>query len=236
MVPLADAGTVESRPLRALGRALLLAAGLVCAALLLHAAAGQGGRAWLSALHPTPAGALLMVLASGLLSAAGLPRSVTSFAGGYAFGAWLGLTLALTAQVLGCALTYLWAGLIGRDWAQRRVAGRLARLHATLVRRPFTATLSLRLLPVGSNLVLNLAAGLAGIPPLPFMAATVLGYLPQTTIFCLLGSGVHVERSTQLAVAAALFAASAALGLFLATRARRDHPLTPDSRQRETES
>jgi uncharacterized membrane protein YdjX (TVP38/TMEM64 family) len=207
----------------------LLAAGLVSAALLLHAAAGQGGKEWLSTIQPTPSGAVLMVLAGGLLSAAGVPRSVTAFAGGYAFGAWAGLALAMAAQLLGCAATTLWASLIGRDWARRRVAGRWARLHATLVRRPFTATLSLRLLPVGSNLLLNLAAGLAGIPLLPFMAATVLGYLPQTTIFALLGSGVHVDRTTQLALAATLFAASAALGVFLETRARRDMPLTTDN-------
>ena len=229
MVPLAEPQAADAKPLKAIGRALLLAAGLVSAGLLLHAAAGQAGRAWLSALHPTPAGALLMVLAGGLLSAAGIPRSVTAFAGGYAFGAWTGLALSLAAQLLGCAATYLWAALIGRDWARHRVAGRWARLHATLVRRPFTATLTLRLLPVGSNLVLNLAAGLAGIPPAPFMAATVLGYLPQTTIFALLGSGVHVDRNTQLALAAGLFAASAMLGAILAAKARHDHLPTTDN-------
>jgi len=58
------------------------------------------------------------------------------------------------------------------------------------------------------------------------MAATVIGYLPQTAIFCLLGSGVHVGRFIQLAVAASLFAASAALGLLLA---RRPKTLTTDN-------
>ncbi len=198
----------------AVGRAVLLAGGLVGAALLLHAA----GPGLLAGLRPTVGGAGLMLAGGGLLTAAGVPRSVTAFAGGYAFGLWVGLALAMGAQLLGCLATFVWARVIGRDWARRRLAGRWARLHAMLVRRPFAATLTLRLLPVGSNLLVNLAAGLAGIPAAPFMAATVIGYLPQTAIFCLLGSGVHVGRGIQLAVAASLFAASAALGLLLARR------------------
>jgi len=213
----------------AISRAVLLAGGLVAAGLLLHAA----GPGLLAGLRPTPAGAGLMLLGGALLSAAGVPRSVTSFAGGYAFGLWAGLALAMGAQLLGCLVTFLWARLIGRGWAQQRLAGRWARLHAMLVRRPFAATLTLRLLPVGSNLLVNLAAGLAGIPTAPFMAATVIGYLPQTAIFCLLGSGVHLGRGVQLAIAASLFAASATLGLILARRP--NTPLETDNRQLETE-
>jgi len=140
----------------AVGRAVLLAGGLVGAALLLHAA----GPGLLAGLRPTVAGAGLMLAGGGLLTAAGVPRSVTAFAGGYAFGLWMGLALAMGAQLLGCLATFIWARLIGRDWARRRLAGRWARLHAMLVRRPFAATLTLRLLPVGSNLLVNLPRGL----------------------------------------------------------------------------
>jgi uncharacterized membrane protein YdjX (TVP38/TMEM64 family) len=82
----------------------------------------------------------------------------------------------------------------------RALSGRWARLHAVLTRHPFTATLTLRLLPVGSNLIVNVAAGLAGLPVAPFMAATAFGYLPQTATFALLGSGVEVGRPAQLAL------------------------------------
>ncbi len=221
-----DAGEDEEAARRspaALLRILLFAAGLVGAGLLLHAA----GPHLLSGLKPTLAGAALMIVGGGLLSAAGIPRSVTAFAAGYAFGLWLGFALAMAAQLAGCLLAFVWARAIARDWAQRRLAGRFARLHNALVRRPFTATLTLRLLPVGSNLLLNLAAGLAGIATAPFMAASVIGYLPQTAIFCLLGSGVHVDRWLQWAVASALFAASAALGLLLARSAAPAARLTP---------
>lgn len=217
----AEAGGAGLRSWQAIGRAVLLAAGLVAGGVLLRVA----GPGLLNGLRPTPAGAVLMLAGGGLLSAAGVPRSVTAFAGGYAFGLWIGLALAMGAQLLGCLATYGWARLIGRDWARRRLGGRWARLHAALLRRPFTATLTLRLLPVGSNLLVTLAAGLAGIPPAPFMSATLIGYLPQSAIFCLLGSGVHVDRGIQIGVAVALFTASAALGLLLA----RNRPLTTDN-------
>jgi uncharacterized membrane protein YdjX (TVP38/TMEM64 family) len=212
-VQAAEAGGAGLRSWQAIGRAVLLAAGLVAGGVLLRVA----GPGLLNGLRPTAGG--------GLLSAAGVPRSVTAFAGGYAFGLWIGLALAMGAQLLGCLATYGWARLIGRDWARRRLGGRWARLHAALLRRPFTATLTLRLLPVGSNLLVTLAAGLAGIPPAPFMSATLIGYLPQSAIFCLLGSGVHIDHGIQIGVAVALFAASAALGLLLA----RNRPLTTDN-------
>ena len=219
MARLAEAPPRQKRPSTAVLRILLFALGLIAAGLLLHAA----GPNLLAGLRPTPAGAALMIAGGGLLSAAGVPRSVTAFAAGYAFGLWLGLVLAMAAQLAGCLLTFIWARTIARDWAERRLAGRLARLHAVLRRRPFATTLTIRLMPVGSNLLLNLAAGLAGVAAAPFMAATVIGYLPQAAIFCLLGSGVHVDRSLQWVIAGTLFAVSAALGLTLAKT-----PLTTD--------
>ena len=83
-----------------------------------------------------------------------------AFAGGTAFGALAGTQLSIAATVLGCATSFFYARLVGRDWARRRLSGRLARVDRFLAENPFTATLTLRLLPVGNNLALNLLAGL----------------------------------------------------------------------------
>ena len=83
---------------------------------------------------------------------------------------------------------------------------------------PFGATLALRLLPVGNNLAVNLLAGMAGIALPPFLAASALGYLPQTVVFALLGKGVRVDGAWQMALAAGLLAASVAIGLALLRR------------------
>jgi uncharacterized membrane protein YdjX (TVP38/TMEM64 family) len=155
-------------------------------------------------------------------AAAGLPRQAVAFLGGYAFGAPIGTALSLVAQVLGCAVSFSWARLVGRGWAARRLEGRFGRrlrpLHDRLTAKPFGATLALRLLPVGNNLALNLLAGLSGLRMAPFLAASALGYLPQTLVFVLLGDGVAVDRTAQLVLGAALFVVSVILGVWLLRR------------------
>ncbi len=175
---------------------------------------------------PGAGGAVGLVMAGALLAASGVPRQAVAFAGGLTFGLWEGASLALLAQMLGCALDFWLARGVGRGWAVRHLRGRLARLDGFLAGNPFTATLTLRLLPVGNNLVLNLVAGVSGMKAWPFLAATLLGYLPQTAIFALAGSGVHVGQGVQLGVGAALFVASALLGFVLLKTART--PADPD--------
>ncbi len=179
-----------------------------------YAARGLG-EGVLANAHPGATGAAAFVAAGALLSAAGLPRQAVAFAGGYAFGLWPGAALALLAQMLGCLADFWWARAVARGWAARRVRGRLARLDAFLAANPFRATLTLRLLPVGNNVALNLLAGVSAMPVWPFLAASLLGYLPQTAVFGLAGSGVHVDRAYQVALGVALFGASAVLGLAL---------------------
>ncbi len=191
----------------ALLKGALLLAGLVAAGFALRLL-GQNALAG----HTGPTGMAGFVAVGAVLTAAGLPRQAVAFAGGYWFGLWAGGALALLAQMLGCIADFTWARAIARDWARRFLSRRLARLDQVLMARPFRATLTLRLLPVGNNLVLNLLAGAAGLPVVPFLAATVLGYLPQTVVFALAGGGVHLAHGAQLALGVALFAASAALG------------------------
>lgn len=164
--------------------------------------------------------AFLMIAAVGC--AVGVPRQVIAYAGGLAFGFWPGAILALLAEAAGCATDLFWARLVARAWAARWLAqaggGRIDRLNRFLVANAFTATLTLRLLPVGNNLLLNLLAGVSSVAAGPFLLASVLGYIPQTAIFALLGGGVRVSQGAQMALAVALFAVSVALGLALLHR------------------
>jgi uncharacterized membrane protein YdjX (TVP38/TMEM64 family) len=220
------AGRADRGGWRALLKLLLLAAGLLAAGALLRELGGVPGTAWVDASIRDEGlwGELVFVLVGGALTAAGLPRQGIAFLGGYAFGAALGTAVGLAAQLLGCAAAYGWARLLGRDWAERRLAGRfghrLRPLRDALAGSPFEATLALRLLPVGNNLALNLLAGMAGLRALPFLAGSALGYLPQTLVFALLGKGIRVEGAWQIALAAALLLVSAGLGLWLLRRHR----------------
>ncbi|MCU0986930.1 MAG: VTT domain-containing protein [Acetobacteraceae bacterium] len=211
-----------------LGKPLLLLAGLVAAGVLLRELSAAGvldmrvlGR--LSARLGVP-GEVVFVLAGAAACMVGVPRQAVAFAGGTAFGALMGTILALVAVLAGCAGSFLWARAIGRDWARRRIeqafSGRLARLDRFIAENPFTATLTLRLLPVGNNLALNLLAGLSGVSLLPFLAGSAIGYVPQTVVFALLGKGVRVDGAVQLGLGLALFVLSAGLGVWLLRRGR----------------
>jgi uncharacterized membrane protein YdjX (TVP38/TMEM64 family) len=200
-------------------RPALLLLGLVAAGFVLRRAgldsvvghAGERGPLWFAAV-------------GAVACAVGVPRQAVAYAGGLAFGFWPGVALALVAEGAGCAADFFWARFSARRWAAAFIArsmaqgGRIARMERFLVANAFSATLTLRLLPVGSNIVLNLLAGVSAVAAGPFLAASLLGYIPQTVVFALLGDGVRVAEGVQVALAVALFAASLALGVVLLRR------------------
>ena len=200
----------------ALLKAAVLAAVLVGAGLLLRPLAVEA----LHGVHNDARGAAILVLTGGVATALGLPRQVLAFSAAFVFGALPGIAWAMLGQMLGCALDYLAARNLVGSWARRHFAGRWRRLDRFIIAQPFTATLTLRLLPVGNNVALNLLAGVTGVRPLPFLAGSLIGYVPQTVIFALLGSGVHVAERAQVISGLALFAVSAALGVVLWQRGR----------------
>lgn len=165
-------------------------------------------------------GELVFVGVGALGMALGFPRQVVAFLGGYAFGALLGTALALLTAVLGCLLAFYYARVLGRTLIQGRFPDKVQRLDAFLARHPFNMALLIRLMPIGHNLSTNLIAGVSSVPALPFIAGSGLGYLPQTLVFALAGSGVHLDPAVRIGSAVVLFLLSAFLGVWLYRRFR----------------
>lgn len=163
-------------------------------------------------------GELLFVAVGTVVAAIGVPRQIVAFGGGYAFGFVEGGLLALLAQTMGCATAFFYARILGRSAIRRLFARRIERIDALLGHHPFTMTLLVRLLPVGSNLLTNLAAGVTALAPSRFLGGTAVGYIPQTVVFALLGAGVQVDATTQVGLSVALFIASGLLGIGLYKR------------------
>jgi uncharacterized membrane protein YdjX (TVP38/TMEM64 family) len=165
-------------------------------------------------------GELVFLGVGALAMALGLPRQVIAFLGGYAYGALWGTALALLSAVLGCMLSFYYARLLGRALVQGRFPDKVRRLDEFLGRHPFNMALLIRLLPVGHNLSTNLIAGVSSVRALPFIAGSGLGYLPQTLVFALAGSGVNIDPAWRLGSAVLLFLLSALLGVWLYRRFR----------------
>jgi uncharacterized membrane protein YdjX (TVP38/TMEM64 family) len=200
----------------------LMAGGMIAVAAalpLLGAASAQSTLDSLVSQGGVRGPAMFLLLAT-FLTAIGLPRQVPAFVAGYAFGPWYGTAIALGSQVLACSLDFIWARAIGQAFVRRRFGKVLTKIDNTLSAQPFIATLTLRLMPVGSNILLNLAAGLSSVRALPFLAASALGFIPQTVVFAVFGRGSAPSHAHMLLLGVGMFAASALLGLLLLRRSR----------------
>jgi uncharacterized membrane protein YdjX (TVP38/TMEM64 family) len=173
-------------------------------------------------------GELLFVAVGGVVTALAVPRHVVSFLGGYAFGLVLGAALALAATELGCVLTFFYARLVARPLVSARLGARVRRIEDFLAANPFSMTLLIRLLPVGNNFATSLAAGVSRVPAWPFLLGSLLGYLPQTVVFTLAGSGIEMGGGPRLALAVLFFILSGAIGIWLYRHYRHGKSLGED--------
>ncbi|WP_280290479.1 VTT domain-containing protein [Pseudomonas sp. BN417] len=165
-------------------------------------------------------GTLLFLAMGALFTAVGLPRQIIAFLAGYAFGLVPGTLLGTLAALLGCLITFIYARSFGRSLLRERLGKRAARFDQFIHEHPFSMTLLIRLLPVGSNLLTNLAAGISSARMAPFLAASFIGFLPQTLVFTLVGSGINVAPTLRVGLATVLFLLSGMLGAYLYHRHR----------------
>lgn len=165
-------------------------------------------------------GDALFVLMGGIAIGIGLPRQAVCFLGGYAFGFAEGLLWSSLASLVGCVGAFFYARVMGRSFIATRFPDRIARIDTFLAGNTFSMSLLMRLLPVGSNLLTNLAAGVSGVVAVPFFLGSLLGYLPQTAVFALLGSGIQVDPVFRIGASVVLFVASGVIGVWLFQRYR----------------
>lgn len=165
-------------------------------------------------------GVLIFVAVGWGVTSVGLPRQLVAFLGGYAFGFVTGTGLALAATTLGCITAFLFARLLARDWVAGKISDRIRRIDGFLSENPFSMTLLIRFLPLGSNFLTNLAAGVSRVSWAPFVAGSALGYIPQMLVFALVGSGISLDPEFRITLSVVLFVASGMLGITLYRRYR----------------
>ena len=215
--------------LRVLFSGLALMATLVAAGLVIeHGLLGDWmSEAWIDRAVRDRGlqGELLYLCVAGVATALALPRHVVSFLGGYAFGVGLGTGLALIGTEIGCVLSFFYARAIGRPLVSARLAARVRHVENFLAANPFWMTVLIRLIPVGNNFVTNILAGVTRVPARPFLLGSFAGYLPQTLVFPLAGSGVDLGAVSRIVIAVLLFVVSGAIGTRLYRKYRHGRSL-----------
>jgi uncharacterized membrane protein YdjX (TVP38/TMEM64 family) len=126
---------------------------------------------------------------------------------------------------LGCTLSFFYARWLGRHFIATRFGARIKRIDDFLGWNPFAMALLIRLLPVGNNLITNLTAGVTSVRAAPFILGSMTGYIPQTLVFALIGSGVNVDPELRIGLAVALFLVSGMIGVWLYRKYRHGHTL-----------
>ncbi len=162
-----------------------------------------------------PQGVLLYLAVVAVFSTIGMPRQALAIAGGYAYGAVIGTLWVSLGLTIGCALGFFFARFFASNFVQRKFGNKLKHIEHFLSLSPFATAIAIRCFPTGNNAITNMLAGVTKIPAVSFIAGSCIGYLPQNIIFALLGSGIEVNTFWRTTIAAILFVASSAFGIYL---------------------
>ena len=154
---------------------------------------------YLNALIPkTLTGALTFILLLTPALAIGLPRQIAALSAGFLFGAGFGVLLATISAIVGCLITLLLARKLLSNLVEQQYPEPLAKVSYFFSHHTFIKALIIRLVPAGSNFLTNVLAGTARTPISPFIFGSAVGFIPQMTIFSLMGAGLQVNGQQQL--------------------------------------
>jgi uncharacterized membrane protein YdjX (TVP38/TMEM64 family) len=157
----------------------------------------------------------VFILGSVVYTALGGPRQVLALSCGVLFGGFNGALLGTLLTGLGALLTMVAVQRLSLVWVRERYASRIAVVRAVLAEDTWVWVCVIRLMPVGSNLVTNIAAALSDLRLFSVFFGSLLGYLPQMLIFSFAGAGFALHDGSQLWISLGMLVFSTALGLYL---------------------
>ncbi len=117
------------------------------------------------------------------------PAEIINAAAGFVHGFWVALPMMMLAWVLSALLTYAMGKYAARPLLHR-IAGkrRFETVERAILRGGAPVLLAARLLPIVPFSLTGYVCGAAGVPVWRFTWTTLVGFLPLTLIFILLGS------------------------------------------------
>ena len=154
-------------------------------------------------------------LGSIVYTAAGGPRQLLAFSCGYLMGGFVGGVVSALLTGFGALLTIAVVRRMGMDWLRQRHGQKIEGLRRVLAEDTWLWICIIRLMPVGSNLLTNVAAALAGLSRRGVFLGSLPGYLPQSLLFSYAGRGVALQDSSKIWMSFALLVVSSVLAWYL---------------------
>lgn len=149
----------------------------------------------------------IFVLAGAVLVSVGVPRLWISTLAGAIYGAALGMGLGLLASILGSAVVYQVGQKYFGALVQRFIGERVGLWQRRFQENAFWWVLYGRLVPFANATVTSLLCGSCKVPFLPFLAGSLLGFIPLAMVFTIFGSGGVKGNFYQIGLGIVLIAA-----------------------------
>jgi len=141
-----------------------------------------------------------------------VPGAVMTIAAGLAFGVWWGSAWSLIGADVGAIVAFGAGRFLGRSFVENTMGARLQGMLKRLERNGFYFTLYLRLVPVIPYNAFNLLAGASPIRFSDYLWASLIGMIPGTVLFALLGDALWEPRSPRFFIALGLIGCCFASG------------------------
>jgi len=163
---------------------------------------------------------LLLFIFLSLATSIGLPRQIAALVAGINLGAIIGVMVATLAATLGCLITFSVARYLLSTKISRKYPNQLLKLSEFLGERTFLKAIVIRILPLGSNFLTNIIAGVSKVSMPAYVGGSFVGFIPQMIIFSLAGSGIRLGAQNELMASAILFVIALLLTIYLVKKHR----------------
>lgn len=150
-----------------------------------------------------------------LATSIGLPRQIAALVAGINLGALFGVIIATLAATLGCLITFSVSRYLFSDKITRKYPQQLAKLSAFLGEQTFLKAIVIRILPLGSNFITNIIAGVSKVSMRAYVSGSFVGFIPQMVIFALAGSGIRLGAQNELMASGILFVVALLISAYL---------------------
>jgi uncharacterized membrane protein YdjX (TVP38/TMEM64 family) len=141
--------------------------------------------------------------------------AVLSLAGGAVFGVLPGMLAVLAGATAGAVIAFLVSRTLLREWVVHRFGRQLGKIDQGIRENGLSYLLFLRLVPVFPFFLINLAAGLTGMPARTYALGTFLGIIPGTFVYVNAGASLATIDSLSEVASPRVIASFVLLGLFV---------------------